>query len=105
MSELDQIPVINHHLVTVTLCSSKQLGQGKPLRRHLVSIVGIYKLVIVDTIRGVALDTFHGRLHLVQRNDVVDKSLSRGRQWQGLARVGLVVSRLVCLSHLKVLAW
>ena len=69
--ELYQIPIILDDFVALVLRILEQLRQGKPLARHLVSIVRVNELVVIDAISSVALDAFNSRLAGIERNNVV----------------------------------
>lgn len=104
MPKLNQIPIIRHHLPPMTLRPLKQLRQRKPLPRHLIPIIRIDKLVIIDAVRRIALDALDRRLHLVQRDDILDQGLARRRQRDGLGGIGRVVAGGVRLADFEVLA-
>lgn len=50
---------------------------------HLVAVVGVDELVVVDAIRGVALDAAAGGLARVESEDIVEESLAGGRELDG----------------------
>lgn len=78
--ELNQPWLINNHFVSLILAITEELRQRKPLPRHLVSVVGVHKLVIVDAVRSVSFDFFDGRSAAVQIDYVFDECLaSRGK--------------------------
>jgi len=87
--ELDQVCVVLDDLVALVLATLEQLWERKPLTGHLVAVIGIDKLVIVNTVCGVPLHPSDSRLAAVEGNDVVDKSLSR---WAKLKRLGWIWS-------------
>lgn len=102
--ELDQIGIVLGHLVSLILAVAEQLGQTKPLTRHLEAIIRIDKLVIVNAIRSVPLDSVNRRLAAVQGDNVVNQGLSLRRERQGFGFVGRVVCRIGGLARLKVFA-
>ena len=78
--ELYQPWLIDDYLVPLILAIIEELRQRKPLPRHLVPVVGVHKLVIVDTVRGISFDFFDGRSTAVEIDNVVDECLaSRGK--------------------------
>ena len=102
--KLDQIPIVLHNLIPLTNALVKQLRQRKPLPRHLIPIVRIHELVIIHTIRRIALHALDSRLTAVQRDDIVDEGLAGGVQRQGFGRVGLVVFGGGSLADFEVFA-
>ena len=101
MSKLNNIPVVSDDLIAVTFGALEQLRQGEPLAGHLVAVVCVDELVIVDTVRRIALHSLHRRFHLVQSDDIVDQRLPRWRHRQRLARVRGVVAGRMCLADFK----
>lgn len=71
---------------------------------HLVAVVGVDELVIIDTVGCVALNSLDCGFAGVEGNDVVDQSLTGGRQLDALAWVGCVVFRRRSLTDFKLLA-
>jgi hypothetical protein len=82
----------------------EQLRQSKPLARHLVAIIGVDELVVVDTVGRVAFHTFDRWLAGVEGDDIVDESLTGGREGKALAWVGSVVFGSGGLANFELLA-
>jgi hypothetical protein len=82
----------------------EQLRQSKPLARHLVAIIGVDKLVVVDTVGRVAFHTFDRWLAGVEGDDIVDESLTGGREGKALAWVGSVVFGSGGLANFELLS-
>lgn len=76
VSELDQTGLVLDDLVLLVLAILEQLGQGKPLPRHLVPIVRVYELIVVHAIRRIAPHLLDGRPAAIEVDDVVDESLA-----------------------------
>jgi len=72
---------------------------------YLVSVIGINKLIVVYTIRRVALDALDGRFAGVEGDDVVDKALAGWGERERLGGVGGEVLRGGGLAGLEVFAW
>jgi len=102
--ELDHLVVTADNLITFILGCFEELWQSKPLPGHLVSIIGIYELVIVDAVWGVSLYSLNCGFAAVQCEDVVDESLSGFAERQRLRRIGMPVFRCGGLADLEVLA-
>jgi hypothetical protein len=83
----------------------EQLRQSEPLARHLVAIVGVYELVVVDAVGRVAFHTFDRWLAGVEGDDIVDESLTGGREGKALAWVGSVVFGGRGLADLELFTW
>ena len=91
VSELDQTGLILNNLVLLVLAILEQLGQRKPLARHLVPVVRIDELIVVHAIRRIPPHLLDGGLAAVEVDNVVDESLALFREGKGLGWVGGVV--------------
>ena len=76
VSELDQTRLVLDDLVSLSLASVEQLGQSKPLPRHLVPIVRVDELIVVHAIRCIPPHLLDGGFAAVEVEDVVDESLA-----------------------------
>lgn len=117
--ELDQSIVVLDNLVSEILGGREELGQAEPLPCHFVSVVCVDKLVVVYASYGLATcserpsmltwsitgDTFDCGLARVERDHVVDQSLTIGRERDGLGRIRLHVIGREGLTGLDLLAW
>ena len=74
--ELDQTRLVLDDLVSLSFAPVEQLGQSKPLPRHLVPIVRVDKLIVVHAIRCIPPHLLDGRFAAVEVEDVVDESLA-----------------------------
>ena len=83
VTKLNQITVIRDDLPSLIIRVLEQLLQRKPLRRHLIPIIRIHKLVIVDTVGGVAFHALDGGFAAVEVDDVLHEALTGGREGQG----------------------
>lgn len=102
VSELDQTRLVLDNLVPFSLAPVEQLGQSKPLPRHLVPIVRVDKLIVVHAIRCIPPHLLDGRFAAVEVEDVVNESLALLREGEGLGRVRGVVFGRVGLARLVV---
>ena len=98
--ELNQPRLIRHDLVPFILALLEKLGEREPIRnlntshycaktilplpRHLVTVIRIYKLIVVHAVRVVSLHLFDCRLARVEVNDIVYQTLAVRRQLDGL---------------------
>jgi hypothetical protein len=89
---------------TVVNLRLEQLRKSKPLARHLIAVVGVHELIVVDAVRSVPFHAFDRRLAGVESNDIVDESLTGGREWETLAGVGGLVFGGRGLADLELLA-
>ena len=80
ISELNQPPFILHNLIPLILTSIEQLRQSKPLAGHLISVIGVHKLIVIHAVRSVALDTLNSRFARVQSDYVVNEPLTCWRK-------------------------
>ena len=102
--ELDEERVVCDDLVALVLATCEELGEGEPLAGHLVAVVGVHELVVVHAVGRVPLYAAAGRLAGVEREDVVEQRLPRGREPYRLGWVRVVVVRRRRLADFKVLA-
>ena len=79
--ELNEIPVIFDDFIFDIMTVLEELRQCEPLTCHLVTVVCVNELIVVDTVRRVALDSFDSGLTGIQRNDIVNEGLSIGRKF------------------------
>ena len=102
--ELYQASLIEDNLVALVFAVFEKLGQRKPLPRHLVPVIGIHKLIIVDTVRSVSLYFLDGWLAAVQVDDVFDERLAGWGKLDGLGRVWSIIFRGSRLARFILLA-
>ena len=76
VAKLDQVAVVDYDLVSFILTCFEEFRQGEPLACHFVSVVGVYELIVVDTVRGVSLHSLDGGFTAVESDDVVDERLT-----------------------------
>lgn len=68
--ELDEVGVGADHFVAFVYGGAEEFGEGEPLPRHFVAVVGVDELVVVDAVGGVALYALDGRLAAVECDDL-----------------------------------
>ena len=91
VSELNKSRFILHNLISLVLTILEQLRQGKPLPRHLISVVCIHELIIIHAVRCIPLDLLDCGLAAIEVDDVVDEGLAIGRERDRFRGVGCVV--------------
>ena len=89
--ELDEIAIVYNDLIPLVPALLEQLRQRKPLPGHLIPIVGVYKLIIVNAVRGIALHTLDSGMAAVEGEDVVQEALAGRGEWKGFAGVVSVI--------------